>query len=385
MILKWQSLGRSWRQLALLLLMLGLVSACAHKPSDSYLRLRLDETGMGGQWDIALKDLEYVLGLDANDDGQITWGEVRAREAVIDGYALSRLKVLANGTACDWRVMDRLIDHHTDGAYLVLRLAAVTPSRVSDVRIDYRAFFDVDPQHRGLLQFENSGLTRVAVFAPENSSQRFVLAEATSSAGVLRRFFTEGIWHIWIGIDHILFLVALLLPAVLIRGAAGWVPVNDFRAAAVNVFKVVTAFTIAHSITLSLAALNWVTLPSRLVESVIAFSVVLAALNNLLPVIRGRLWAVAFGFGLIHGFGFASVLQDLGLPTGALTLALLGFNLGVETGQLAIVGVFLPLAFLFRERSAYECLALRIGSVGIALIAVVWFVERMFNLRLSPL
>ena len=369
----------------LLVIMLWPVYAFAHKPSDSYLKIRVEETQIVGQWDIALKDLEYSLGLDANDDGRITWGEVRARESVVNSYALSRLKLWANGAPTTLRVTEHLIDHHTDGAYLVLRLETAVPERVRNVALDYRAFFDRDPQHRGLLQIEKAGVTRVAIFAPDSSGQRFDLETPLTPALTLRRFFAEGVWHIWVGLDHILFLIALLLPSVLRRENGRWNPVNNFHAAGVNVLKVVTAFTLAHSITLTLAALKMVTLPSRLVESAIALSVIVAALNNLRPIIQGRLWLVAFGFGLIHGFGFASVLRDLGLPAGALTVALLGFNLGVETGQLAIVGLFLPLSFLFRGRALYERFALRIGSVGVAVVAAVWLIERVFNVQFLQL
>jgi len=149
-----------------------------------------------------------------------------------------------------------------------------------------------------------------------------------------------------------------------------------------DVLKVVTAFTIAHSITLSLAALSVIALPSRLVESTIALSVVLAALNNLKPLVAERRWAVAFAFGLIHGFGFASVLTDLGLPQGALLLALVGFNFGVELGQLAIVCAFLPLAYALRDSWFYRRVVFAGGSAAIALLASVWLTERVFNLKL---
>ena len=148
------------------------------------------------------------------------------------------------------------------------------------------------------------------------------------------------------------------------------------RPAALEVARVVTAFTAAHSITLCLAALGLVSLPSRWVESAIAASVVLAALNNLWPLVDGRRWAVAFGFGLVHGFGFASVLADLGLPSDALATALVGFNLGVELGQLAIVAAFLPLAFVLRGTLAYRRVAFPLGSLAIAGVALVWLVER---------
>jgi len=197
-------------------------------------------------------------------------------------------------------------------------------------------------------------------------------------------FLREGIWHIWTGYDHILFLLALLLPSVLRRETGGWFGVNNFRPACLNILKIVTAFTVAHSLTLSLAALEIVKLPSRLTESAIAASVILAAANNLLPLVRERGWIVAFVFGLIHGFGFANALSDLGLTHGTLAITLFSFNLGVETGQLAIVAVFLPVAFLLRRTWFYEWSLLRLGSALIVAVAAIWLAERVGDFKLLP-
>jgi hypothetical protein len=197
-------------------------------------------------------------------------------------------------------------------------------------------------------------------------------------------FVREGIWHIWIGYDHILFLLSLLLPAVLVWRDHRWHAVAGPRAALLDVLRIVSAFTLAHSITLSIAALGIVHLPSRWVESAIALSVLLAALNNLRPLFHGRRWAVAFAFGLVHGFGFANVLADLGLQSGALAAPLVGFNLGVEIGQLAIVAAFLPLAYAFRNTRIYLRMVLAGGSGLIMLVAAVWLGERLFDLRLMP-
>jgi hypothetical protein len=159
--------------------------------------------------------------------------------------------------------------------------------------------------------------------------------------------------------------------------------VARFRQALAQVAKVVTAFTVAHSLTLSLAVLGVVAPPSRLVESLIALSVMIAAANNVVPVVTRYVWGVAFGFGLIHGFGFASVLVDLGLPKSALALALFGFNLGVELGQLAIVAAFLPFAFAFllRRTSSYRRWLMPAGSLAVAGIAMLWLVERSLDVR----
>ena len=368
----------------LLAFVLALVTAAAqaHKPSDSYLALRVDGAAVRGQWDIALRDLEHAIGLDADGNGEITWGELRARHGDIAAYALARLVLRADGQACRLSPAGHLVDEHSDGSYAVLRFDADCGARApASFEIAYSLFFDLDPTHRGLLRFERGGATRTAVLSPERPALAFRAGEASPLAQFLD-YLREGVWHIWIGFDHILFVLSLLLPAVFILKNQQWKAAERFRDTFWDVFKVVTAFTIAHSITLSLAALSVISLPSRLVESTIALSVLLAALNNLMPVVTGRRWVVAFAFGLIHGFGFASVLTDLGLPQGALLLALVGFNLGVEAGQLAIVCIFLPLAYASRASWFYRRLVFAGGSAAIALVAAVWLVERVFDLKL---
>jgi hypothetical protein len=264
-----------------------------------------------------------------------------------------------------------------------LRLACPKGADVGSITVRYSLFADIDPQHRGLLNLAAGGVTRTALFGPEAAVQSFSLAEG-GRWQVLLDYAREGVWHIWVGFDHILFLLSLLLPALGIWVSGRWQPVDRFRSAFGDVLRIVTAFTLAHSLTLSAAALGWLSLPSRLVESSIAASVVLAALNNVWPVFHGRRWMVAFGFGLVHGFGFASVLVDLGLPQSALALALLGFNLGVEAGQLAIVAVFLLLAYPVRRSAFYRRVVLAGGSLLIAAVAALWLVERVFNLKLMP-
>jgi hypothetical protein len=376
-----------WLALALLATALP---ALAHKPSDSYLTLDAKGETVTGRWDIALRDLDFALRLDADGNGEITWGEVRARHADIAAYATARLTVLGDSSACPVTVGEQLIDEHTDGAYSVLPLTlhCDTPDDAAPQRLSvaYTLFADLDPQHRGLLKLSAHGRARSAVLVPNAPPQLFDLGVADRWAQ-FADYVREGIWHIWIGLDHILFLLSLLLPSVLAWQAAAsrWQAVAHAGDALWGVFKVVTAFTLAHSITLSLAVLGVIELPSRLVESVIAASVVAAALNNVWPRVIARLWLVAFGFGLVHGFGFASVLADLGLPGDALALSLVGFNVGVELGQLAIVLVFLPLAFALRRTAFYRRWVMVAGSLFIALLAGTWFVERAFGVELLGL
>jgi HupE / UreJ protein len=365
----------------ILLLSLWVAPAYAHKPSDSYLALAVQGNHLTGQWDIALRDLDYAIGLDADGNGEITWGEVKAKHTEIAAYALAHLAIAADDIGCPMRVTEHLIDNHSDGAYEVMRFTVDCPAAPRFLTIKYTLFFDLDPQHRGLLRLEEQGRTHTAVFSPDRETWQLE-GQSVGLESQFRDFFETGVWHIWTGFDHILFLCALLLPAVLEHRGGRWQAVTTFRKAFLDVISIVTAFTIAHSITLSLAVLGFITLPSRLIESTIAASVVVAALNNLHPVIEKRLWVVAFVFGLVHGLGFANVLTDLALPKPALAVSLVSFNLGVEAGQLAIVAAFLPLAYLSRRSWLYPRLVLGAGSLSIVAVASVWLLERSLNISI---
>jgi HupE / UreJ protein len=379
---------RRWRVLASFVCIVAVCAgvslpfaASAHKPSDSYLSLNVEGAGATGQWDIALRDLDYAIGLDTDNNGEITWGELRARQPAIADYALSHLRLEADGIACVTRPTAHLVDRHSDGAYEVLRFAADCPAGFAGLSMTYSLFLDIDPQHRGLVRVTWGGATSSAVLSPEAPSLRV----GRAGIGYWRQFseyFREGVRHIWTGFDHLLFLLALLLPAVLERRSGGWVPTTGFRGAFLEVLKIVTAFTAAHSLTLSLAVLGYIDLPSRMIESAIAASVVIAAVNNLRPLFRRRLWLVAFSFGLVHGLGFANVLRELGLPRGALALALVAFNLGVEAGQIAVVAAVLPVAYQLRRSRLYPVVMLKAGSLAIAALASAWLLERSLSIAI---
>ena len=366
------------RLLLLLAVVLFPAHALAHKASDAYLTIERSGATLAGRLDVALRDLDNAIGLDDNGDGDITLGEVRLRADAVAAYVLPRLAVSSGGTQCALAASDLRIDTHTDGAYAVLTLAGACPGRAPTLSLDYRLFEGIDPQHRGLLNFVDEGRSHSVVFTAD-APRRVVGGDNARPLAQFATYVHEGVFHIWTGFDHVLFLLSLLLPAVLVRRDGRWAAADSLRVATQDVVKVVTAFTLAHSITLTLAACSIVELPSRWVESAIALSVVLAALNNLYPIVASGRWIAAFGFGLLHGFGFAGALHDLGLPAGSLALSLAGFNLGVEAGQLAVVLVFLPLAFLSRSTWAYRRLVFGGGSLVTAAIASVWLVERAFD------
>ena len=380
-------------------------TAYAHKPSDSYLTIHVNNQAsitknsankkvLNGQWDIALRDLDFAIGLDSNANSEITWQEVKTKQKDIFAYALARLTIDSNRQSCSITPQQMLIDKHTDGAYAVIKFIINCPTninhKVNKLKISYALFSNIDPSHRGLLKLnyldndnQNApkSIIKTAIFGPDNPSQTFAIGTPNRLIE-FKDYVIEGVWHIWIGFDHILFLISLLLPAVLIYSAKKWQPQQHFKTIFFDVLKVVTAFTIAHSITLTMATLQVVELPSRWVEATIAASVILAALNNFFPFITKKRWAVAFVFGLIHGFGFAAVLADLGLTQGTLIVALIGFNVGVEIGQIAILMTFIPLVFALRKTWFYKQVVFYGGSIAIALIASVWLAERAFNLSI---
>jgi hypothetical protein len=238
--------------------------------------------------------------------------------------------------------------------------------------------FEQDNLHRALVKIDLPDLQSSAILSPDRPE--LTLSQASGSRlQVLARYVVEGVWHIWIGVDHILFLLSLLILAFLIpnrQKVMQWPAVENVKTAVRDILTVVTAFTLAHSITLGLTIFKVLEPSPDLIEPAIALSVVAAALNNLLGWAALRRWQLAFAFGLIHGFGFANVLLDLGLPSDQLAVALAGFNLGVELGQIAIVLVFLPLAWTLRHTVFYRWVVVVGGSLTIAVLGIIWTLQR---------
>ena len=363
--------------------LLGSGAALAHSSSNSYLTLNAPAGSLTLRADLHLRDVDLVFDLDADRDGQVTWGETHLRQAELASWLDQGLQLSAAGQKCQLGTADLQASQHADGTYLSAQWTPNCPGlsdlASANLSLRYRLMFAQDSLHRGLLKVDLPGLQTSALLSPERPEAQ--VSRADSSAWrVFGRYIVEGVWHIWIGIDHIVFLLSLLVLAPLLpsrQRITQWPAAQQARPVLMDVLAVVTAFTVAHSITLGLTIMEWLTPPPDLVEPAIALSVVLAALNNLLGIHSLKRWRLAFVFGLVHGFGFASVLLDLGLPASALVAALGGFNVGVELGQLAIVGVFLPIAWLLRHTRFYRWVIVAGGSAAIVVLGLFWTLDRI--------
>jgi hypothetical protein len=355
-------------------LLLAAPLAQAHIASTGFLSLNVDRAQISGALELAMRDGELAVGLDRDGDGKVTWGELRANQSALQTYVLGHLR-LQGDELCTMKVGAVQVNERVDGNYLWLPISAACGSALRRLSIEYRFLEAEDPSHRGLLTLSANGAIQTAVLGGAAQERVFELDHPSPWSAFIE-YLRAGIRHIWSGIDHLLFLLSLLLPAVLVRRESRWEAVPIAAPAFANIVKVVTAFTLAHSITLSLAAFDVIRLPSRLTESVIAGSIIIAALNNVFPRITEGRWRIAFAFGLLHGFGFASVLAGMGLPTGARLISLVAFNLGVETGQLAVVLAVMPLAYLLRATNFYRRGVMPWGSSAIAGLALVWFLQR---------
>jgi HupE / UreJ protein len=349
----------------------------AHIASNGFLVATVKQHEVSGSMELAIRDVELAVGVDQNQDGKVIWEELKAAEPKLARYLQEHVILSAQGRPCELSFGQMRVNDRVDGIYAWLPVQARCRVPVADLRISYSVLDTVDPSHRGLLTLTAAGVVQTGVLGGSNTERVFSV-NAPSRARAFVEYLKAGVWHILSGIDHLLFLLSLLLPAVLLRQRGQWEPVVKIRPALISVFQVVTAFTLAHSLTLTLAALDVVRLPSRLTESVIAASIIVAALNNIVPIVTESRARIAFAFGLLHGFGFASVLADMGLPPGARLVSLLSFNLGIELGQLAVVCAVMPIIYGLRGGLFYRRAVMPWGSAAIASLALVWFVQRAF-------
>ena len=334
----------------------------AHPAPFSFVDLRIQATSVDIEVVIHAFDVAYELGID-QPDRALDPAVLRSGAERLTALLRDRLRIAADGRVLvfdSWSAAEPLPERQS--VRLRARVDLGNPPGVIDVSAE---LFPYDEAHQTFLNFYDDGeLTSQAILGADQTRNEYFVGSRQGTLAVIRKFVPEGVHHILIGPDHLLFLVGLLLLGGSVR----------------RLLTVITGFTVAHSITLVLAVLNIVTPPGRLVEPIIALSIVYVGIDNLM--VRGgrdmRVW-IALVFGLIHGFGFASVLQEMGLPSGALGWSLFSFNLGVEIGQVAVaVGVASALMAL-RARSAVAGRRLAVaGSVVVMAAGTFWFVQRVF-------
>jgi hypothetical protein len=398
---------------SLALILLFPLCVFSHAPEQSYLYLRVFEEKIEGTIEITSQDLNRALGLSLEEG--LTEESLSPYLPKMHDYLLEHVKIRsALGEHPISFTNIKFLEVAKIGEFVLFDfdLGNTSQNIPDEMEIMYDILLDIDEMHRGLLVIghnwkagiiKNEGMTSL-IFSPNDRKQTLLLTKGSLWQG-FKAMVKLGMWHIWIGLDHILFLLALVLPAVVRRqwqsasltdptfahahishnksffSVGNWIPVQRFKPAFIYIVKIVTFFTIAHSLTLSLAALEIVILPSRFVETVIALSIGLAAYHNINPIFKKNEWIIAFGFGLFHGFGFASVLSGKGLSGEFMTLSLLGFNLGVEIGQVAILCLIFPVLFFLRKSVSYPKIILY-GSILLIMIALFWATERMFDINL---
>jgi hypothetical protein len=368
---------RVWVVLALLLLPWSF--AHAHGQSTALLQITSDsrrDTPGRVQIDVALLDLQQVIGLDRNADAAVSWGELQSQSESITRYVSERIELRSGPRICPLGAGDLLVDTHADGVYAVLVFTADCIAADRELGIDYRLLFDANASHRALASWTIDG--RVQASGVIGNGSRSLVWSPTGQ-GFFEGFAEwvwQGVWHIWVGVDHLLFIATLLLPAMAAAKRRDGSNAT-LGAALLDVARVVTAFTVSHSLTLVAGTLGWLHFEARWVESAIAATVLFGAVNLVVPLVRKRLWALALGFGLVHGLGFASVLAGLGLDRRTLLRDLLGFNLGVELGQLAVVALLVPLVYSQRDQRWYRTVFTPVAAMTIGVVAVVWVYQRV--------
>jgi hydrogenase/urease accessory protein HupE len=357
--------------------LLAAAPALAHQSSTSFSTIRIAADGeIDYSLALSTRDLFEALGLESDRDA--TEAEIRAGEDRLFEYVLARVRLSGeSGNPCD---VERHGISFPPGSErrVALHLTAHCPSP-GKVFIDYELFFDIDPAHTGW-----ATITQGGVSGEHRFKKGLTRRELAVQGGLgLLDFIGSGVEHIFTGYDHLAFLIGLLLVAAIRRReGGGWEP-RGLKPGIVYVVRIVTAFTVAHSITLIAAALGWISLPTRFVESAIAASIVYVALEN---VVRGDpkgRWVLTFLFGLVHGLGFASLLANI-LPPRQVVVPLLAFNLGIEIGQLSIVALLYPVLHLTSKRAPdrYRRVVILGGSVVIGLLGLLWLVERVADFPL---
>jgi len=357
---------------------LGLApQAWAHATSTSY--LLIDAPHADGaielRWDLAVHDLVWNVYIDKDYDGVVTWQEVsEARTRYLEPAVLSQISLQRGDSTCKLGVKDLALAERTGQNFLSVAFTAECPS-AGALTVGGSLFTFGDAAQRVLLSMSRGKETLTGVISANDPL--WIEPVRPSAWADFARFIGEGVWHVLIGYDHIAFVLLLLLPSVLRSVDGKWQGAEGLKQVARDIVTIVTAFTIAHSTTLALAVTGTVHLPTQPIEVAIAASIAVAGAINLLPKLSGLRLPLAFGFGFVHGFGFANALSEIDASGSTLLPLLAGFNIGVEIAQLAIVALVLPLIYLARRRRWYATGVMPLGSCALGAAGLVWMFQRI--------
>jgi hypothetical protein len=351
-------------------------AAHAHAQSTSFLVVDLsaESSAVPVRWDLSVHDLIWSVFIDADYDGLATWREIQDARPAIGNAVLAQIAVSRGGEACALRVDDLALATRAEQNYLSLALTAQCP-RTGLLAVSGPLFMTGDASQRVLLSARRGSETLAGVLSA--AAPTWDEPAQASAWASFARFIGEGVWHVLIGYDHIAFVLLLLLPSVMRPVAGRWQGASGLGPVTRDIVTIVTAFTLAHSTTLALAVTGTVVLPTQPIEVAIAASIAVAGLLNLLPRLSGWRLPLAFGFGFVHGFGFANALSEIDAGGTSLLPLLAGFNVGVELAQLGIVACVLPLIYLARGTRWYSGGVLPLGSCALGAAGLVWLVQRL--------
>jgi hypothetical protein len=357
---------------------LGVMSpALAHSTSTSYLLVDLPsgKDAVRLRWDLALQDVMWNIFIDQDFDGVVTWGEItQARAHNIEPGIRAAIAVARGGEACTIGMQDLALADRGGQNFLSVALTADC-AKQGPLTIGGSLFLVGDASQRVLLSATRGREMLAGVISPESPS--WTEPERVSAWASFVRFVGEGVWHVAIGYDHIAFVLLLLLPSVLRPVNGQWRGAERLSEVTRDIVTIITSFTVAHSTTLALAVTGTVRLPTQPIEVAIAASIAVAGGINLLPKLSRLRLPLAFGFGFVHGFGFANALREIDASGTALLPLLAGFNIGVEVAQLGIVAVVLPAIYLARRARWYAAGVMPFGSCALGAAGIVWLLQRL--------
>jgi hydrogenase/urease accessory protein HupE len=355
----------SLRTALLLMILVRLVMPIyAHPVPFSYLDLRLGQSQAQVEGSLVTHVTYLAHELNVTPaEALLDTATLESKKEAILSLLRSHLQLVADGQAIEMELLR--IEPLRDRQSVALHLGFVAKSFPAAFKIQC-TLFTYEPEHQTFLNIYEEGLlAHQEIFNKDHTTFDYFTGSRQITLAVVKKFIPGGIYHIFIGPDHILFIVGLLL----------------LGGSLMRLLAIVTAFTVAHSITLSLAALGVVNLPEWLIEPAIALSIVYVGIDNLMVGKTGRdfrAW-IAFFFGLVHGFGFAGVLRESGLPSRALGWSLFSFNFGVEIGQVCIVVIVASLLAALRNRNKeLGARVATIASVIVILAGSYWFIQRVF-------